>query len=64
MANGDTDLGLTRLDQALITIRFSPAILRDTLVCVIRAEEKAGFPAHALVRRHELSDHIYRTANY
>lgn len=62
MANGDTDLGLTRLDQALITARSVPAILRDTLVCVIRAEEIAGFPAHALVRLHELSDHIYRTA--
>jgi putative two-component system response regulator len=36
--------------------------LRDTLVCVIRAEEMAGFPAHALVRLHELSDHVYRTA--
>ncbi len=62
MANGDTDLGLTRLDQALITARSVPAILRDTLGCVIRAEEMAGFPAHALVRLHELSDHIYRTA--
>lgn len=62
MACGSTDLGLTRLDQALVLARSVPATLRDTLVCVIRAEEKAGFPAHALVRLHELSDHIYRTA--
>ena len=62
MACGDHDLGLTRLDQALVMSRGVPATLRDTLVSVIRAEEKAGFPAHALVRLHELSDHIYRTA--
>jgi len=62
MACGDHDLGLTRLDQALVMSRAVPATLRDTLVSVIHAEEKAGFPAHALVRLHELSEHIYRTA--
>ena len=62
MANGNPDLGLTRLDKALVLARSVPATLRDTLVCVIRAEEVAGFPAHALVRLHELSDHVYRTA--
>ncbi|MEQ1516368.1 MAG: HD domain-containing phosphohydrolase [Usitatibacteraceae bacterium] len=62
MACGNSDLGLTRLDQALVFARSVPATLRDTLVCVIRAEEQAGFPAHALVRLHELSDHVYRTA--
>ena len=62
MACGDHDLGLTRLDQALVMSRAVPATLRDTLMAVIRAEEKAGFPAHALVRLRELSDHIYRTA--
>ena len=62
MACGDHDLGLTRLDQALVKSRAVPATLRDTLVSVIRAEEKAGFPAHALVRLQELSDHVYRTA--
>lgn len=62
MACGDHDLGLTRLDQALVMARAVPATLRDTLVSVIRAEDKAGFPAHALVRLHELSDHMYRTA--
>ena len=62
MACGDHDLGLTRLDQALVLSRAVPATLRDTLVSVIRAEDKAGFPAHALVRLQELSDHIYHTA--
>lgn len=62
MACGDHDLGLSRLDQTLAMARAVPATLRDTLVTVVRAEEKAGFPAHALVRMHELSDHIYRTA--
>jgi len=62
MASGSTDTGLTRLDQALQLARSVPATLRDTLVCVIRAEEKAGFAAHALVRLQELSDLVYRTA--
>ena len=62
MACGDHDLGLTRLDQALVMSRSVPATLRDTLVSVVRAEDKAGFPAHALVRLHELSDHIYYSA--
>lgn len=62
MAMGQHDIGLTRLDQALVQARGVPTTLRDTLVSVIRAEEKAGFPAHALVRLNELSDHIYRTA--
>ena len=62
MAKGNIDLGLTRLDQALVLSRSAPATLRDTLACVIRAEEQAGFPAQALVRLQELSDHVYRTA--
>jgi len=62
MSLGQHDIGLTRLDQALVQARGIPATLRDTLVSVIRAEEKAGFPAHALVRLNELSDHIYRMA--
>ena len=62
MAKGHIDLGLTRLDQALVLARSVPATLRDTLACVIRAEEQAGFPAHALMRLQELSDHVYRTA--
>lgn len=62
MTTGDHDLGLTRLDQALALARSVPATLRDTLVSVIRAEEKAGLSAQALIRLQELSDHIYRTA--
>ena len=62
MACGAHDLGLTRLDQALEMARAVPATLRDTLVSVIRAEDKAGFPAHALVRLQELSAHLYQTA--
>lgn len=61
MASGNTDTGLTRLDQALQLARSVPAMLRDTLVCVIRAEEKGGFPALALMRLQELSDLVYRT---
>lgn len=62
MARGEHDLGLTRLDQALVMSRTVPATLRDTLVAVIRADETAGFPDHALIRLRELSDHIYRTS--
>ena len=62
MACGVYDLGLTRLDHALEMARAVPATLRDTLVSVIRAEDKAGFPAHALVRLQELSNHLYQTA--
>lgn len=62
MMMGEHDIGLTRLDQALVQARAVPATLRDTLASVIRAEEQAGFPAHALIRLNELSEHIYRTA--
>ena len=62
IANGDIDLGLTRLDRALVLSRSIPATLRDTLVCVIRAQEKAGLPAQALIRLQELSDHVCHMA--
>ena len=62
IASGDIDLGLTRLDCALVLSRSIPATLRDTLVCVIRAQEKAGLPAQALIRLQELSDHVYHMA--
>ena len=62
MMMGEHDIGLTRLDQALVQARAVPATLRDTLAAVIRAEEQAGFPAHALIRLNELSEHIFRTA--
>ncbi len=62
LATGHTDLALTRLEQALARAREVPAALRDTLACVIRAEEAAGNPGRALIRLGELSEHIYRSA--
>jgi len=61
LAAGEPDVALTRLEQALEAARQVPAVLRDTLVCVIRAEDQAGHPERALARMYELSDHIYRT---
>ena len=62
MALGNADIALTRLEDALARARSVPAALRDTLACVIRAEEGAGHPDRALVRLQELSDHFYRFA--
>lgn len=62
LARGQTDVALTRLEQALTRAREVPAALRDTLACVIRAEEAAGNVERALLRMRELSEHIYRTA--
>ena len=62
LAIGRSDVALTRLDQTLARARELPATLRDTLVCVIRAEESAGNAARALIRLEELSDHVYDMA--
>ena len=62
LAIGRSDVALTRLDQALARAREVPATLRDTLACVVRAEESAGNAARALIRLEELSDHIYSVA--
>lgn len=62
MAVGRVDVALTRLDDALSRARKVPAALRDTLACVIRAEEWAGNVERALARLGELSEHIYRFA--
>ena len=62
VAVGRSDVALTRLDQVLARARELPPVLRDTLVCVIRAEEAAGNTARALMRLEELSDHIYDLA--
>ncbi|HUQ28242.1 MAG TPA: HD domain-containing phosphohydrolase [Usitatibacter sp.] len=59
LARGRADIALTRLDQVLARAREVPATLRDTLACVIRAEEAAGNAARALIRLEELSDHVY-----
>ncbi|MGE5616877.1 MAG: HD domain-containing phosphohydrolase, partial [Bacillota bacterium] len=62
LAVGHTDVALTRLEQALGRARELPAALRDTLACVIRAEEAAGNIERALMRLGELSEHVYRFA--
>ena len=62
LATGHLDVALTRLDQALACARETPPALRDTLVCLIRAEEAAGFHHRALARLQELSEHVYRFA--
>lgn len=62
LAIGHTDVALTRLEQALTRAREVPAALRDTLACVIHAEETAGNSERALLRLGELSDHVYRSA--
>jgi putative two-component system response regulator len=62
LATGRSDVALTRLDQVLARARELPPVLRDTLTCVIRAEEAAGNAARALMRLEELSDHIYSVA--
>ncbi|MEP7262202.1 MAG: HD domain-containing phosphohydrolase [Usitatibacter sp.] len=62
LARGRSDVALTRLDQVLARAREVPSTLRDTLGCVIRAEEAAGNTARALMRLEELSDHVYNHA--
>lgn len=62
LALGNTDVGLTRLDAALAQAREMPALLRDTLTTVVRAEEMAGHSARALLRLNELSDLVYGPA--
>lgn len=62
LATGRSDVALTRLDQVLARARELPPVLRDTLTCVIRAEEAAGNAARALMRLDELSDHVYGLA--
>jgi len=62
LARGETDIALTRLDQALAKARETPQALRDALVSVMRAEEIAGYPERALTRLRELSEHVYSVA--
>ena len=62
LATGRADLAITRLDEALSQAREIPATLRDTLACVVRAEESAGNAARALLRLEELADHVYNLA--
>ena len=62
LATGRADVALTRFDEALARAREMPAALRDTLACIVRAEEMAGSPERALARLDELSQHVYGTA--
>jgi putative two-component system response regulator len=62
LANGQSDVALTRLEAALGGARQVPAALRDTLAFVIGAEEAAGHSERALLRLGELSNHVYRSA--
>jgi HD-GYP domain-containing protein (c-di-GMP phosphodiesterase class II) len=62
LATGRSDFALTRIDRALARARAVPAALRDALACAVRAEEAAGFPARALMRLQELTDHVYAHA--
>jgi putative two-component system response regulator len=62
VALGRSDVALTRLDNVLARARELPPVLRDTLVCVVRAEEASGNTARALMRLEELSDHVYALA--
>jgi HD-GYP domain-containing protein (c-di-GMP phosphodiesterase class II) len=62
VAAGQTDIALTRLEDALTLARQIPASLRDTLACVVRAEEEAGNSERALLHLGELSDLVYRSA--
>jgi putative two-component system response regulator len=59
LATGRADFALTRIDRTLSRAREVPATLRDALACAVRAEEAAGFPARALMRLQELTDHVY-----
>jgi len=59
LAVGRADFALTRIDRTLARAREIPATLKDALACAVRAEEAAGFPARALMRLQELTDHVY-----
>lgn len=62
LANGLSDLALTRLSDALVRARKVPGVISDTLICVARAEEESGRPDLARLRIRELADHAYQSA--
>jgi putative two-component system response regulator len=62
LSTGRRDVAFTRFEQALAKAREHPPALRDTLVCMIRAEEMSGSPERALARLQELSEHVHRFA--
>ncbi len=62
VASGNTEVGLTRMAQALEQARGYPVALRDTLISMMQAEEIAGHPARAAFYLRELADTVYREA--
>ena len=60
IAMGRIDIATTRLDACLTTARPSLPALRDTLACLVRADEATGNPARALLRLQELSALVHR----
>ena len=59
LAARNADIALSRIDRTLARARQIPGTLHDALAVAVRAEESAGFPARALLRLQELSDHVY-----
>jgi putative two-component system response regulator len=62
LATGSADRALTRIDRTLEKARTVPSTLLDALACAVRAEDAAGFPARALERLREFSDHLFSHA--
>jgi putative two-component system response regulator len=59
IANGENDIARTRFELVLEHSRYSWADLRDTLACVVRAEELLRAPARAMIRLRELSELLH-----
>jgi putative two-component system response regulator len=56
LASGRGDIGLTRLENALATSRFSQMTLKDALVSLVTAESLVGTAGRAMIRLRELSE--------
>ncbi len=59
-ARGNSDVALTRIEQALARSRTSWLTLRDTLTSVVRLEAAGGAAPRALVRLRELSEILHQ----
>lgn len=62
LAQGNVDIGLTRLAAALAESRKLPLLLRDTLAFVAWSEDCAGIQDNLRRYRQELADHIFDDA--
>jgi putative two-component system response regulator len=60
IARGRIDIATTRLDACLTSARPSLPALRDTLACLVRADEAIGNPERALLRLQELSTLVHQ----